>query len=259
VELTSRDAVAGTRIEVILADAQSILAVSPHLDDAVLSAGATLAASRARGTRVTVFTLFAGLPDTGTSEVARRHHRRCGLPADAVAAVSLRRAEDHRAVATLGAVAVHAPLLDVVYRRCSSGAWVCESEDDLWAHGPADATLCTRAGVLIAYTAREVEADLLIAPAGLGGHVDHALTAEACAWAANAKRIRLLEWRDLPYAAIGPLDATFKHVQPGATWMGRKLEAAAFYRSQLPMLWPDARWREELGTCVEGFRSSKSD
>ncbi|MGH3829147.1 MAG: PIG-L deacetylase family protein [Pseudonocardiaceae bacterium] len=57
-----------------------VLAVSPHLDDAALSAGATLADLAARGVDVQVCTLFTGAPHEPLSAVARAFHARCDLP-----------------------------------------------------------------------------------------------------------------------------------------------------------------------------------
>ncbi|MGH3277767.1 MAG: PIG-L family deacetylase [Trebonia sp.] len=52
------------------------MAVSPHLDDAVISAGAALAALAAEAWPVTVLTVFAGDPGHSLSPAARRHHDR---------------------------------------------------------------------------------------------------------------------------------------------------------------------------------------
>ncbi|MDA8391968.1 MAG: PIG-L family deacetylase [Actinomycetota bacterium] len=95
-----------------------VLAVSPHLDDAVLSAGATLAALVAAGRPVTVLTVFAGDPGPALSPVAERHHARCGLGVDAV---ERRRAEDRAALTRLGADPRHGALADAVYRRRADG------------------------------------------------------------------------------------------------------------------------------------------
>ncbi len=57
-----------------------VLAISPHLDDAALSAGATLADFAARGANVDVVTLFAGTPHEPLSAVNRAFHAKCGSP-----------------------------------------------------------------------------------------------------------------------------------------------------------------------------------
>ncbi|MGH3427279.1 MAG: PIG-L family deacetylase, partial [Mycobacteriales bacterium] len=62
-----------------------VLAISPHLDDAALSVGATLAEFSARGTDVEVLTIFAGAPHNPLTDTARAFHAKCGLPPDATA------------------------------------------------------------------------------------------------------------------------------------------------------------------------------
>lgn len=82
---------------------------------------------------------------------------------------------------------------------------------------------------MTARTAKEVGADLLLAPAGVEGHVDHIITVAACASVARAEDLRLLQWRDLPYAASARRTRALCKPELGATWMSRKLEAAACY------------------------------
>ncbi len=98
-----------------------ILAVSPHPDDAVLSAGATLAAAAAAGCEVCVYTVFAGDPQPPLSAPALSFHAACGLGQDAAA---VRRAEDAIAVRLLGARALHGRFIDALYRRVGSD-WLC--------------------------------------------------------------------------------------------------------------------------------------
>jgi len=91
-----------------------VLAVSPHLDDAVLSAGVTLAAMAAEGSRVVVCTVFSGIPKPSFSALAEDFHAACGLGADAVV---VRQAEAHRPLARLDGhfanLTAHCPSLRV--------------------------------------------------------------------------------------------------------------------------------------------------
>jgi LmbE family N-acetylglucosaminyl deacetylase len=81
--------------------------VSPHLDDAVLSLGATIARAVRGGSSVSVVTVFAG--DEASTEPADDWTRRCGF-ATVGEAYRTRREEDRRAMAQLGAMAEHLPL-----------------------------------------------------------------------------------------------------------------------------------------------------
>lgn len=86
-----------------------IVVVSPHLDDAVLSVGATVAALVQRGARVSVLTVFGGDP---TSELpAGPSNRRAGFRTVGEAARA-RRAEDGLACRRVGARAVWLPYAD---------------------------------------------------------------------------------------------------------------------------------------------------
>src|SRR5438067_8967552 len=70
-----------------------IVVVSPHLDDAVLSLGGTIAREIARGRRVAVMSCFTAGPPLDTIPEARR----------VFGDYSIRRGEDERALAVLGA------------------------------------------------------------------------------------------------------------------------------------------------------------
>ena len=89
-----------------------VVALSPHLDDAVLSVGAALAAARAGGSDVTVLTVFAGDPAADIPPAA--WDRRAGF-GSAAAAVRARRAEDAAACRIVGARPVWLPFADEQY------------------------------------------------------------------------------------------------------------------------------------------------
>ena len=80
-----------------------VVAVSPHLDDVVISAGATLHALSRRGASVSVVTVFAG--DADTNGPASYWDAKRGL-ADKAAVISARRDEDAAAAAAVGAKAM---------------------------------------------------------------------------------------------------------------------------------------------------------
>ncbi len=77
----------------------NVAVVSPHLDDAVLSLGASMRAAVRRGAKVTVITVHAGDPASETP--ADPSNRGMGFPT-AGAAAQARRLEDARACARLG-------------------------------------------------------------------------------------------------------------------------------------------------------------
>jgi hypothetical protein len=58
----------------------TILAVSPHPDDAILSYGGRLAELAAAGHAVIVYNVFTGTPAPPYSRPAQSYHRLCGRP-----------------------------------------------------------------------------------------------------------------------------------------------------------------------------------
>jgi LmbE family N-acetylglucosaminyl deacetylase len=83
-----------------------IVVLSPHLDDAVLSLGASIADAVAGGADVAIVTAFAGDPDRSAEPSV--WDRRAGF-ATSLQALEARREEDRRACAALGAKPVWLP------------------------------------------------------------------------------------------------------------------------------------------------------
>lgn len=156
-----------------------VAVVSPHLDDAVLSAWLVLTGNR----RTRVISCFAGVPQPS---VQGSWDQRTGL--SSAAAVAVRRAEDVSALALAQSEAVHLDLLDEQYR------------------GGRDAPRAELARLLREHL---VGADEVWLPAGLGGHADHIAARDAALSATTAaQRVRV--YADLPYAGqpAWPVDVT---------------------------------------------------
>ena len=222
----------------------AVLAVSPHLDDAVISAGACLAGLAAEGWPVTVLTVFAGDPGPSLSPVAQRHHERCHLGPEAVAS---RRAEDCAALGRIGARPCHGLIPDVVYRRGPDGAWACDEDADMFAVPAADPLLDSAVGDLIEQAISESGCVLLLGPSAEGSHVDHVLTDRAVRFAAGRHGLPLWRWKDEPYASAdggSPAPEGSVVVPYSPATLAVKLDAVSCYASQVPMLWPgNADWR----------------
>ncbi len=142
-----------------------LLAVSPHLDDAVFSAGGILARCARRGWRVVVVTCFTGnvaRPD-GFALACQLDK---GLAAD-VDYMALRRAEDRAACAAIGATPLHLPFLEAPHRGYGDAA-------ALFAGRRADdATIEPLLTAALRQLIAEQAPALVLGPTGLGGHVDH--------------------------------------------------------------------------------------
>lgn len=216
-----------------------LIVLSPHLDDAVLSCGGRIAATVGAGRRVLVVTLFAAEePAESANPLAEELRARFGLPAGEV--VARRRAEDRSACAALGAEPLHLELPEALYRTDLDGR-------------PLYATLAALYGDVAAaeghlakqLSARLLElppAALLLAPLGVGGHVDHRLTRAA----AEASGRRHACYEEFPYAewkwfavrrALGrPRDWRSESMPLSAALLEARREAILHYRSQVPLL-----------------------
>ncbi|MBK8538668.1 MAG: PIG-L family deacetylase [Ardenticatenia bacterium] len=245
------------------------LFLSPHLDDAALSAGGTIHRLTARGLPVTVVTICAGAPPEATlSAYALSLHARWGQSPDearhaAAVMVALRRAEDRAACRRLGADCVHLRLPDLIYRRRANGAWAAESDADLFAGaaGVDTGTVAALAGRLGRWLRRRwaLPADRgpggprFWAPLGIGDHVDHHLCRQAVERLAtfNPKTVTLGYYEDYPYAGDARARAKALNAAPAegrwraspqpidAADLAAKLDAIACFGSQISSFWTD--------------------
>ena len=199
-----------------------VVAVSPHLDDAAFSVGGALAVLADAGHDVTVLTCFTGSVDRPTG-FALTCQTDKGLAPDADY-LALRREEDGRAMAVLGARLVHLPLVEAPYRGYDSAPALfagVRDDDDVWRD--------------LVEQLRPVEADLWLAPQGLGAHVDHLQVVRAVA----ALQRPTAWWRDAPYVLRAPDAQPSPDLPVGLTAVpltadrGRRADACARYATQL--------------------------
>jgi LmbE family N-acetylglucosaminyl deacetylase len=201
-----------------------LIAVSPHLDDVVLSCAGLLAGT----TDARVITVFAGFPapHVGVTE----WDEMCGfMPGDDI--VGLRRAEDRAALAVLGA---HPVWLDFVDEQ-----YVTELAPPQEIAERLRAELSSAGRPTIAF------------PLGLS-HPDHERTHEACVQLLEETPELAAHWiafADVPYRALHSAQAATRieslramgydleelRLDPGA----RKAAALAEYPSQLKGLAPE--------------------
>lgn len=164
------------------------LAVSPHLDDAAFSCGGTLAMLAASGWRVAVLTVFtASVPDPKGFALACQLDK--GLPPH-VDYMALRRDEDRAAVAALGATALWLPFREAPHRGYGSAP-------ELFSGPREDDGIVPEVAAALSRAVQEIRPDLLLAPQGIGGHVDHVQVIRALRLAEPSALVLL--WRDFPY------------------------------------------------------------
>ena len=208
------------------------LAISPHLDDAVFSAGGTLARLAAAGWRVVVATVFtaSGAQPRGFA-LACQLDKGLGPEVDYMA---LRRGEDAAAMRALGAEPVWLPFREAPHRGYDSApalfAGVREEDGVVDALAPAVAALLA-----------EHRPDLVLLPQCVGGHADHVQAVRAfdrAGWHGPA-----LWWRDFPYVVrdAAPKEPLRERMRRLPTWdsllldeeIDAKRRACLAYASQL--------------------------
>jgi LmbE family N-acetylglucosaminyl deacetylase len=152
--------------------ARTLVVVSPHLDDAVLSLPCTVRAWVAREARVVVLTAFTE-GDEG---------------------YAIRRDEDRRALSLLGAEPLHAGLLDAPYRRSLSRTF----RDLVLPPLASDDADAAEATAVLAARVAALAPDVVLLPLGVGEHVDHRVV--------HAMHARLSGpvgfYEDRPYALV---------------------------------------------------------
>ena len=209
--------------------------LSPHLDDAVLSAGGLIYDQTTAGTPVEIWTFMAGAPsDTEFSPFAQELHSRWGF-ADAEEALSLRREEDRQAAAIVGATVQYFDFLDCIYRRDENGNW---PYDNIYLPlQEMDKNLPSQIAETI--SPRLAPDDVLVCQLSVGSHIDHVIVRQA----AELLGRPLIYDIDVPYIfykaeEYEPKSAGMKEKVYPVTGAGLKSwqEAVLAYKSQLPVL-----------------------
>ena len=150
--------------------------ISPHLDDAVLSAGGFIFDQTHAGVPVEIWTVCCGFPPlTEVSPFAQGLHFQWGF-SSAEETVRLRRAEDLKAAAVVGARVLHFDFLDCIYRRGPDGEWLYPMDVFVPPHS-ADADL--PAQMTAALASRLHPDDVVVCPLAIGRHVDHVAVRKA--------------------------------------------------------------------------------
>jgi LmbE family N-acetylglucosaminyl deacetylase len=232
--------------------------ISPHLDDAVLSAGGLIYEQTRAGMDVEIWNFMCGFPSSEElSPYAQVLHYQWGI-SSAAEVVIARRAEDAKAANIVGAKTVYFDFLDCIYRRGKNGDWLYsyifvpphEDEDDLPAR------------IAESISARLKPTDQLVCQLGLGSHVDHVLVRRAV----DLLQRPVLYDVDIPYLfnspeELMPKTAGMKENLHSITEAGLRSwqEAVAAYESQISSLFDSSDamrdqiksyWAENRGLCL---------
>ena len=153
--------------------AETVLVVSPHLDDAVLSLGGSIAAWSAAGHRVAIASVYTTGPALGELAPSMRKF----------ADYATRRAEDAAACAVVGAETHRLEQVERAFRKPYLTGWSFFAT-------PADRDGFSRLGAVtrvLEATLAELVPDRILIPLGIGNHVDHVETLVAATDAVIAR------------------------------------------------------------------------
>ena len=208
----------------------TILVLSPHLDDAAFSCGGLLAQFADAGMRVVVATVFTrSVPHPTGFALACQTDKGLGADVDYMA---LRREEDRRAMAILGAEPRWLDLPEAPHRGYHSAA-------ALFA-GPVapEDTIVDAVADTFRLLQRDLRPDAVLIPSGIGQHIDHRQVISAAR--RTIPDMAQVYYRDAPYvirnpsappaATLSGFERTITEVSVG---LDRKIAASAAYSSQL--------------------------
>ena len=228
--------------------------LSPHLDDIAFSCGGLVWDLANNGHSVEIWTITAGDPPNGDlSPLAQALHLNWELGLDAV---QIRRNEDRKACQIIGATHRYFSYLDCIYRKTPEGEFYYSADGDIFGGlDPREMDLIEK---LTGQLLEELPEDArVVAPLGIGNHVDHELTRKA----ANRLGIPLAFYADYPYAREVDGKETLEFMERSSEWQYEEFPvseiglenwilASQAYRSQISTFWAND---EELGLQIKDF------
>ena len=231
--------------------------LSPHLDDAVLSAGGLIYEQTQAGTPVEIWTFMCGYAPAGpVSPFAELQHAQWGF-ASAEETTRMRRQEDKTAAALVGANILHFDFLDCIYRRGADGEWLYN--DIFVPPHPEDAMLPAQIAEAIA-THLQPD-DILVCQLAVGSHVDHVLVRQGAELLGYPLRYDI----DVPYIFYKPEElvlksAGMKESVHSITETGLKhwKEAALAYKSQIAVLGDAFNTTEKVQQSIQRYWAERS-
>lgn len=169
--------------------------LSPHMDDAVFSAGNLLLQLIKERKDVLVITLFTSFGARPISWDAQKYLFRSGFFRMSSFA-SARKKEDVKAMSMLGVSHTHLDFIDGGFRRDNRGNLLYPTFDQLFsgAVNPSDIKIMQ----IMKRTLQSLihKSDILYAPVGVGNHADHLITNRIARTFSN----KTYFWIDQPYA-----------------------------------------------------------
>lgn len=238
-------------IRQIVAAGTPVYFVSPHFDDAALSAGA-LISYLAPKTRVTVINLFTSVHSSKPTLSAAAFVRQCGY-ASAKQLFSDRLAEDAGVFRPFGVKVVNLGFIDSLWRLKPDlsalekffGRYLPELIHIYPTYrfhairgrvSRFDDGMAGQVAVRLKKLVKEPSA-VVFCPLGIGGHVDHLFTKNVCCGLFS----KLVYWVDFPYSARQNFHSGFHNSFSVPVNQKDKTRLLRGYASQFSALFPDGR------------------
>ena len=150
--------------------------LSPHLDDAIFSCGGLIWDLTHKGNDVEIWTICSAIPQPDKlSPLAESLHADWSLGIDAYQA---RRSEDREASRILNVKPSYLDYLDCIYRHSDDGEHFYKNEEDIFG-GIHNQELSLIDKLSAELNQKLTKKSYLVAPLGIGNHVDHALVRKA--------------------------------------------------------------------------------
>lgn len=165
---------------------RKVLFISPHADDAILSCGAYIAWLTSNGCEVTIATVFTSSGTDVSSEIQEHYN--------------LRKADDERSAAILGAKTMHLNFIDAPHRNNAYHNF----STILFHHQLPAAELFlvkairSRLNDLIT----ELQPEQVFFPLGVGGHIDHHIIFESSNRYEEINGYTLAYYEEQPYNLV---------------------------------------------------------
>jgi LmbE family N-acetylglucosaminyl deacetylase len=231
----------------------SVLFLSPHLDDAILSCGALLEALAPR-CPVTVATLFTETGEPPHTYAGRSFLRQCRA-STAATLIADRRAEDLAVLTDLAVGTVHLGAVEALYRArdvprpvARIGALVPELVHRYPTYrydiakgrvSRGDRRLIADLGARVADLMASLDAQVVFCPVGVGKHVDHLITRSI----GGAHPDRVVYYTDFPYSLRSDPDRAFIEFHQLEPWcwtegIPEKSRLIRGYDTQVDALFP---------------------
>lgn len=238
-----------------LCKSKNFVLVSPHLDDAALSAGFLINKLKRAHFPVTILTIFNKGSSGPLTPQAETFIRSSGFKNQKSLFDAFDK-EDARAMASLGVGFKHMGFIDAAFRKDERGRSIYNGVAEQFAGiiSQKDDGLIKSVFNAIKKTVKRPDNIIFVCPVGIGGHVDHIIVREV------VRRFKspTIYWQDIPYNNSQNIKTFFsknKHFNPlfgiDAGIKFSKIKTVKIYKSQMAVLFPD----NKIGNLYEKYYS----